>query len=108
MKPSETSSLNCRHCRYYMPEGRRGGHCQQLSVSVQSSWKACSLAVPPFTPAWETLEGIMIWQRKALAMQEATVSSCTTVSEQLETDDLNSTPSIAPANTPVKTSVRWM
>lgn len=51
---------SCRHCRFYGIEGRRGGYCQQLDVQVQGSWKACSLAVSPFKPAWEELEEVMI------------------------------------------------
>lgn len=46
----------CRYCRHYQPEGRRGGMCQQLNAPVQAGWKACSLAVPAFAPAWECLE----------------------------------------------------
>lgn len=46
----------CRYCHYYKPEGRRGGVCQQLGALVQGNWKACSLAVPPFAPSWESLE----------------------------------------------------
>lgn len=38
----------CRHCRFYSPEGRRGGTCQQLNVTVQGCWKACSLVAHPF------------------------------------------------------------
>lgn len=74
MKTSCSSTPACRHCRYYMPEGRRGGHCQQLNVAVQSGWKACSLAIPPFSPTWENLEQIMRWQERAIAVQEVTVS----------------------------------
>jgi hypothetical protein len=48
----------CKYCRYYQPEGRRGGMCQQLGASVQGSWKACSLALPPFAPSWEKLEDV--------------------------------------------------
>jgi hypothetical protein len=47
----------CRHCQFYVSEGRRGGHCQQLGVPVQSSWKSCSLASSPFVPNWD-LPGI--------------------------------------------------
>lgn len=47
----------CRHCQFYVSEGRRGGHCQQLGVPVQSSWKSCSLASSPFMPSWD-LPGI--------------------------------------------------
>ncbi len=45
----------CRHCRYYTPEGQRGGTCQLLNVSVKSGWKACSLYVRSFEPFCEAL-----------------------------------------------------
>ena len=48
----------CRHCQNYNLEGRRGGHCSQLGSLVQGSWKACSLAIPPFAPSWESSTGI--------------------------------------------------
>jgi len=67
MDTLDSSSPHCRHCRYYTPEGRRGGHCQRLNVMVQSHWKACSVAAPPFMPAWENLEGIIIWQQQAIS-----------------------------------------
>lgn len=38
----------CRYCRSYQVEGRRGGHCNKLNVTVQSRWSACSLAEPTF------------------------------------------------------------
>jgi hypothetical protein len=56
MKSINTLTSACRYCRHYQPEGRRGGICQQLSAPVQACWKACSLAVPAFAPAWESLE----------------------------------------------------
>jgi hypothetical protein len=56
MKPIKFSTSACRYCRYYQPEGRRGGACQQLGAPVQATWKACSLALPPFAPSWESLE----------------------------------------------------
>lgn len=56
MKPTKFLTSACRYCRHYQPEGRRGGMCQQLGGLVQASWKACSLALPPFAPSWETLE----------------------------------------------------
>ncbi len=46
----------CRHCRFYKPEGRRGGHCQQMKALVHGSWRACALALPPFAPSWEGAE----------------------------------------------------
>ncbi len=48
----------CRYCRYFTPEGRRGGNCQQLGVPVQGKWKACCLAIPPFAPSWENAEAV--------------------------------------------------
>jgi hypothetical protein len=56
MKPIKFLTSACRYCRHYKPEGRRGGTCQQLGAPVQAGWKACSLALPPFAPSWETLE----------------------------------------------------
>ncbi|AFY32671.1 hypothetical protein [Calothrix sp. PCC 7507] len=56
MKPIKFLTSACRYCRHYQPEGRRGGMCQQLGAPVQASWKACSFAIPPFAPSWETLE----------------------------------------------------
>ncbi|MBN3939836.1 MAG: hypothetical protein V7L21_10070 [Nostoc sp.] len=56
MKPIKVLASACRYCRHYQPEGRRGGTCQQLGAPVQATWKACSLALPPFAPSWETLE----------------------------------------------------
>lgn len=47
------SPSTCRHCRFYKPEGRRGGHCQQMEALVRGSWRACALALPPFAPSWE-------------------------------------------------------
>ncbi|TVP61849.1 MAG: hypothetical protein EA343_13190 [Nodularia sp. (in: Bacteria)] len=56
MKPINSFTSACRYCRHYQPEGRRGGMCQPLGSLVQATWKACSLALPPFAPSWETLE----------------------------------------------------
>ncbi len=55
MKHVKLLTSACRYCQYYKPEGRRGGLCQQLGAPVQGSWKACSLAIPPFAPSWESL-----------------------------------------------------
>ncbi len=49
----------CRYCRWYKPEGRRGGMCQMLGVAVQSKWQACTLARPAFATSWD-LERIML------------------------------------------------
>ena len=59
MKEINFSTTACRYCRFYKPEGRRGGACQMLGVSVQSSWKACNFASPPFDPTWKQLEEII-------------------------------------------------
>jgi hypothetical protein len=44
----------CYFCSNYIHTGRRGGHCKLLNVEVHSNWSACSLAIPPFAPSWET------------------------------------------------------
>ncbi len=56
MKEIKQLTSACRYCRYYQPEGRRGGTCNRLGAPVLSHWKACSLALPPFAPSWESLE----------------------------------------------------
>ncbi|WP_071518807.1 hypothetical protein [Geitlerinema sp. PCC 9228] len=56
MNSLKSSTSACRHCRFYTPEGRRGGHCQQLGVRVGGSWTSCSLALPAFAPTWESID----------------------------------------------------
>lgn len=58
MNTSDSFISACRYCRYYSPEGRRGGTCQQLGVPVQACWKACSVAMPVFGSHWQDLEKI--------------------------------------------------
>ncbi|GAA6622029.1 hypothetical protein [Scytonema sp. NUACC26] len=58
MKNIKFLTSACRYCRHYQPEGRRGGTCQQLGAPVRGDWKACSLALPPFAPSWESLEDV--------------------------------------------------
>lgn len=60
MKSSDPQTSACRRCRYYVPQGRRGGHCSQLNASVQGSWKACSLSAPVFGTTWK-LERMLVW-----------------------------------------------
>ncbi len=98
MKTIAFSTPACRHCRYYIPEGRRGGHCQQLNVAVQGAWKACSLAIPPFAPSWENLEQIMRWQERALAAQEAVVAN----NAHLNSPDLGEQTPVEPASPSTK------
>lgn len=59
MKTLNPLTSACRYCRYYNPEGRRGGMCQLLGVQVHGSWNACHLAIPAFAPSWENLEQMM-------------------------------------------------
>ena len=59
MKRVNFLNSSCRHCRFYKPEGRRGGICQKLSVPVDSNWKACVLACSPFTNSLKNLEEIV-------------------------------------------------
>jgi hypothetical protein len=61
----------CKSCRFYTPEGRRGGNCQQLGVPVRGVWKACSLALPPFAPSWESLEEIFNLPSEVINITEA-------------------------------------
>jgi hypothetical protein len=54
MKSAQCQVSSCSRCRFYSPEGRRGGQCNQLGVPVAGRWMACSLAVPVFaTPLVE-------------------------------------------------------
>lgn len=70
MKTLNCLTSACRHCRFYQPQGRRGGHCAQLDAPVRGTWKACSLAIPPFAPSWETLEEIKLWEQEMLGVAE--------------------------------------
>lgn len=58
MNETNISASTCRFCRFYQPEGRRGGACQMLGVPVESSWKACALAASPFKTTLKKLEDI--------------------------------------------------
>lgn len=69
MKTANFLTSSCRYCRYYQTEGRRGGMCQQLGVPVQAEWKACALAVRPFTTNWESLE-------KVVQLENALITQC--------------------------------
>lgn len=59
MNRANILASNCRFCRFYNHEGRRGGFCQKLNVAVESNWKACTLSSLPFDTAWDNLEEIM-------------------------------------------------
>lgn len=68
MKTANILTSACRYCRFYNPEGRRGGVCDQLGVPVQASWKACAFAASPFTSTWETIEEI-VFLEKTLSLE---------------------------------------
>ena len=61
MNPTQLGASRCCRCQFYTPEGRRGGTCSQLNVPVSGSWKACSLAIPPFTPSLPELSQLDFW-----------------------------------------------
>jgi len=69
MTASKCEVSRCGLCRFYVHEGRRGGMCSQLDVPVSSRWKACRLAVSPFStalqvvgePVSEVIAGIDDW-----------------------------------------------
>lgn len=63
MKPDNNCNFACRHCKFYNPEGRRGGMCSQLGVSVKAEWKSCHLATPAFETQWQTLPEIVLLEK---------------------------------------------
>jgi hypothetical protein len=68
----------CRYCRFYHPDGLRGGACQQLHVTVRSEWKACKLALPAFANSWENAEELTHRQVKlpqVLRLEELTTAN---------------------------------
>jgi hypothetical protein len=83
MKSSDSLASACRHCRYYMPEGRRGGHCSQLSVSVRGGWTACSLSRPVFAPTWDFTK-IKLWTEESLETHSLPTTSELNTSELRE------------------------
>ena len=88
MKTLNFPTSACRYCRYYQPEGRRGGVCQQLSVPVRGGWKACSLALAPFVPTWEGIQ--VIWEDKALGIKDKLTVKCSAATSKPEVLDENS------------------
>ena len=66
MNKANFLASTCRFCRFYQPEGRRGGSCQKLSVPVESHWSACALSSLPFTERWENLEDIIYLEHSLL------------------------------------------
>lgn len=56
MKSAQCQVSFCSRCRFYNPEGRRGGLCSQLGVPVESHWTSCALAMPVFAASQVDLE----------------------------------------------------
>ncbi|EKQ68969.1 hypothetical protein OsccyDRAFT_1571 [Leptolyngbyaceae cyanobacterium JSC-12] len=83
MRTISSSISSCRHCQFYFPEGRRGGHCKKLNVSVKSCWTACSLATPPFAATWKELESITVWKQKVLLQEEVALTVEATLNADL-------------------------
>ncbi|WP_421655433.1 hypothetical protein [Leptothermofonsia sp. ETS-13] len=105
MKRISSSTFACRHCRYYLPEGRRGGHCQQLNAAVQGGWKACSLVIPPFAPSWENLDQIMRWQERMVVAQEAVAANNPHVNNSTLTEQAQTEPTFLSTNLSTKSVV---
>ncbi|WP_354634625.1 hypothetical protein [Planktothricoides raciborskii] len=58
MNYNNYSTLSCRFCQHYEVEGRRGGICHLLNVSVQGNWQACPLAIRSFVTELIAIETI--------------------------------------------------
>ncbi|MEM8830925.1 MAG: hypothetical protein AAGE96_16430 [Cyanobacteria bacterium P01_G01_bin.19] len=86
MNEIDFSTSACRYCRFYKPEGRRGGSCQMLGVPVQSSWKACSLADSPFETTLKKLEDI--FQLETTVKRESDRKTPSTLSKAKLEDSL--------------------
>ena len=89
----------CRSCRYYTPEGRRGGHCQQLGVPVRGGWEACAIAIPAFAPTGENLEK-MLWDNEILKLQQMRPLKTSSDNQLLDTPQPKSNPVPSP-QTPI-------
>lgn len=83
----------CRYCRFYKPEGRRGGMCQMLEASVQSKWQACNLALPAFAPSWD-LERIMLPDKAPVFSDGALVSELDNCATELTEEMANFKPEL--------------
>lgn len=63
LTPLSTPPSKCRFCQFYQHQGRQGGYCQKLATPVQSHWRSCPLALPPFAPSWEDQSGDVLTQK---------------------------------------------
>lgn len=73
MQQKNLSNAKCRHCRFYEPEGRRGGCCQKLGVAVDATWSVCSLVSFPFEDNFKHLDYSLAVINKTLATLEEIV-----------------------------------
>jgi hypothetical protein len=87
MKTANFLTTSCRYCRYYNPEGRRGGTCKQLGVPVQGCWKACALAAKPFNSAWEKIEEVVHLEH-SLVLEHSVASSPSSHSDSIMLDSV--------------------
>lgn len=85
MNEMNLSTSSCRYCRFYKPEGRRGGSCQRLGVPVQSSWKACTFASHPFETTLKKLEDIF---QLPTAIEITTDSQLTSNMAKIKVEDV--------------------
>jgi hypothetical protein len=46
-----------------------------LGASVQSTWKACALAIPTFATTWEDMEEMMILSNPAPVLASSSLAS---------------------------------
>lgn len=89
MKSLNLPASACRYCRYYQPEGRRGGCCQTLGAPVQGNWKACGLALPAFGSDWEGIEGLedMVFLSGSPTVLASSSLACTLEISKMESSE---------------------
>jgi hypothetical protein len=80
---SEISNAVCRNCRFYQPNGHRGGICEQFNVPVSGAWATCQLALPAFVPSWKTLEDLPAGKPAIPVTVEQPVANRTPVSQAI-------------------------
>jgi hypothetical protein len=54
------ATSQCNFCGHYKLQRGSVGHCQLLNAPVRGGWKSCALAMPPFAPSWEQVEGVKV------------------------------------------------
>jgi hypothetical protein len=63
---NEIATSVCRNCRFYQPQGRQGGTCQQFQVTVDGNWSTCKLSLPAFSPSWQSLEDLPVQETEII------------------------------------------